>query len=354
MKGGFSTEERLEEMGRRLERAEQSNRAMKIWSSIAFAALIAFGSGPFASTVMAKAKAKAVTASEFDLESNGKIVATLGIFSGQPNLIFFDNAGKTVVGVGINGDLSLPTGHAAGIGVYDGNADIPGTGKLRATLGVTPSGPSSGVGVATYDGNGVQRSAAGSAVDGSLGFLDTIDPNGSITGIIDNDTAGNVDQGFFANDLNGKTRVFAGNSLDGTTFTTLETIDPNGSLAGIEDDDAGNGGQGFFANDLNGKNRLFAGTSLDGTSYDQISFSDTKGNFAGLLGTNTAFTPADMELFLADPSGTFFAGETTDGAGVGWASIDTNSVVRMFGTFDGSNENIEEFSPSDVLVGHLP
>ena len=47
-------EERFEGMARRLERAEQANRAMKVWGSIAFAVLMALGSGPFASNATAK------------------------------------------------------------------------------------------------------------------------------------------------------------------------------------------------------------------------------------------------------------------------------------------------------------
>ena len=49
-----SIEERFEGMAKRLERAEQANRAMKIWGSIAFVALMTFGSGPFASDATAK------------------------------------------------------------------------------------------------------------------------------------------------------------------------------------------------------------------------------------------------------------------------------------------------------------
>ena len=63
MTGEIKIEERLEQMSRRLERAEQANRAMKIWGSIAIAVLVA--AGPFASNVMAKAKPKVVTASAF-------------------------------------------------------------------------------------------------------------------------------------------------------------------------------------------------------------------------------------------------------------------------------------------------
>ena len=139
--------------------------------------------------------------------------------------------------------------------------------------------------------------------------------------------------------------------------TTLETIDPNGSLAGIEDDDGGNGGQGFFTDDLNGKNRVFVGNSLDGTTFEQFSFSDAKGNFAGLLGFNESVggsVALGSALVLADPSGTFFAGENLDGAGTDWGLIDTNGIERAFGDFDGMTEGVDLFSPSDVLVGHLP
>ena len=324
---------------------------MKIWSSIAFAVLIAFGTGPFASTVLAKKKPAALLeAQQIDLVTwTGQVLASLGTTKEGNALIFFDPSGKQTLFLGNSAD-----GTATGLATDDGNSIFPGTGVVRTFFGEANAKNSSGggLGFSVADTAGKFRLVAVTTPDVSEGFMETIDPNGSAAGIVD-DGKTFLDQGFFANDLNGKNRTFVGNSLDGTTFNVAETVDPNGSLAGIED--ASNStGEGFFANDLNGKNRIFAGISLDGTSYDQISFSDTKGNFAGLLGTNTAFTPADMELFLADPSGTFFAGETTDGAGVGWASIDTNSVVRIFGTFDGSNENIEEFSPSDVLVGHLP
>src|SRR5271156_687925 len=101
MTGGVSIEERLETMALRLERVEKVNRLLKVWGSIAVVALVA--AGPFASNVMAKAKKapKAVTASAFNLESNGRIVATLGVFNLenglQPDLAFFDPSGKLVV-----------------------------------------------------------------------------------------------------------------------------------------------------------------------------------------------------------------------------------------------------------------
>jgi hypothetical protein len=147
-------EERFEGMVKRLERAENANRAMKIWGSIAFAGLMVLGSGPFASNATAKKQPPAIVTAtqEIDLASGGKTVASLRMVSGKPNLVFFDSAGKTVVDVGING-ATLPTGHSAGISVLDGNEDIPGTGKIRAGFGVVPSGPSAGVGEGASDGN---------------------------------------------------------------------------------------------------------------------------------------------------------------------------------------------------------
>jgi hypothetical protein len=351
MKGGFVTEERLEEMGRRLERAERGNRAIKIWSSIAFAALIAFGSGPFASTVIAKNKVtKKIEAEEIDLVTpTGQVLASLGSTSDGTGLVVFDSSGKKTLSVGNSAD-----GTGTGLATFDGNSIFPGTGKARTQFGEgNAANVSPGLGFAVNDGAGKTRVTAGTTVDVMQGSFETLDPNGSTAGITDDNKTFH-DQGFFANDLNGTNRVFAGNSLDGTTFDVVDTVDPNGSVAGITDNNNSLQSLGFFANDLNGTNRTFAGISLDGTSYDQISFSDAKGNFTGLLGTNSLFTPAAMDLLLVDPSGTFFAGENFDGAGVDWTLTDTNTVVRSFGEFDGANESIEEFSPAGVLVGHLP
>ncbi len=218
MRGGFNTEERLEEIAKRLERAEKANRAMKVWSSIGFAALMALGAGPFASNARAKKGPPAIVTAtqEIDLESGGHIVASLRLVAGKPNLVFFDSAGKTVVDVGING-AALPTGHAAGIAVLDGNEDIPGTGKIRATLGVTPSGPGAGVGMGTYDGNGVLRSVMGSGVDGSLPGVgtDLFDATGLIRTGLTYDPGTNF-TGFFTEDASSNNRSSVGSGVDGS------------------------------------------------------------------------------------------------------------------------------------------
>jgi len=209
-------EERFEGMAKRLERAEHANRAIKIWGSIAFAALMGFGAGPFASNATAKKQPPAIVTAtqEIDLDSGGKTVASLRMVSGKPNLVFFDSAGKTVVDVGING-ATLPTGHGAGLAVLDGNEDIPGTGKLRASFGVTPSGPLSGAGEGTFDGNGVLRSEAGSAIDGSTAGVGIFDEAGvGRTGLIYD--PGTNFTGSFSDDASGNTRSSMGSGVDGS------------------------------------------------------------------------------------------------------------------------------------------
>ena len=95
MTSGISIEEHLEQMRRRLERDEQGNRALKIVESIAFAALIAVGSGPFASTVMAKKMSvpKRVVAQEFELDTaDGTPLAALVSYEGGSTLVFYSGA----------------------------------------------------------------------------------------------------------------------------------------------------------------------------------------------------------------------------------------------------------------------
>jgi hypothetical protein len=211
-------EERFEGMARRLERAEHANRAMKIWGSIAFTALMVLGFGPFASNAGAKKPSKPpaiVTATqEIDLESGGNIVASLRMVAGKPNLVFFDSHGKTVVDVGIVGD-TLPTGHSAGMAVLDGNEDIPGTGKVRASFGVTPSGPTASVGTGTFDANGVVRSVVGSTVDGSIAFADLFDATGVIRTGLTYDPGTNF-TGLFTDDASSNNRASVGSGVDGS------------------------------------------------------------------------------------------------------------------------------------------
>lgn len=216
MTGGVNIEERLETMALRLERVERVNRLLKVWGSIAVAALVA--AGPFASNVMAKAKKapKAVTASAFNLESNGKIVATLGVFNVgnglQPDLAFFDSSGKLVVAMGIVG-----TGLGAGMSVYDNNAAIPGgTGIPRVEVGVTPGANEEGI--ATYTAAGLVQSSVGSAEDGTFSGGLFYDASGSLRAGIEYDPAASINfSGVFSQDGSGHNLSSLGSAIAAST-----------------------------------------------------------------------------------------------------------------------------------------
>ena len=212
MTGGVSIEERLETMALRLERVERVNRLLKVWGSIAVAVLIA--AGPFASNVMAKAKKapKAVTASAFNLESNGKIVATLGVFFGQPDLTFFDSSGKLVVALGIVGP-----GQGAGMSVYDGNAAVPGgSGIARVAVGVTPGANEEGV--ATYTAANVLQSSVGSAEDGTFSGALFSDASGGLRAGIEYNPAASINfSGVFSQDGSGHTLASLGSAIAAST-----------------------------------------------------------------------------------------------------------------------------------------
>jgi len=239
------------------------------------------------------------------VDPSNNVLASLGTTADGNVLTFFDSSGNKTLTVGNSAD-----GTSTGVATWDGNSILPGTGQFpRVTFAETNSSGllSGGLAFNVWDAAGKVRVAVGTTPDVTQGFIDTFDPNGSVAGITDDDK----------------------------TFHQ----------------------QGFFANDLNGKNRIFVGNSLDGTSYNTVQLSDSNGNFAGELfqgpNANPSFSPGTF-LLLAEPSGNFGAGEDPDGNGVGWSLNDTNNTLRMFGNFDGANENIDLYSPTSVLVGHLP
>jgi len=247
-----SVEERLEQLSKRLERAEQANRTMKIWGSIAIGLLIAVG--PFASNVMAKAKpkAKVVTASAFNLESGGKIVASLEMVEGQPNLVFLDTASKPVVGVGID-PAALPSGHAAGMTIFDGNADIPGgTGIARAIFGITPSGTGAGEGSGTFDSTGKQRSFVGSAPDGSLTGAYFYDTTGALRTGVQFDPAASINfSGAFSTSESGELLSAVGSAIAASSAyqadeSFLSLGDTSGTLRLFEFQNSTNEGGDVF------------------------------------------------------------------------------------------------------------
>ncbi len=181
MANGTSIEERFEQMVRRLDRAERANRAIKIWSAIAFAVLLAFGAGPFASTVMAK-KVKAppaqIVAQEFVLEtSTGTPLAVLTAGEGGSGLAFL-SGGTVRTLIGFN-----PT-NGGGVETYDASE------TLRTELGTDPTG-SGPNGLEVYDSTGKAR-----------------------LGVSQSASIGNT---FFLQDDDGAVRSFLGSTNDGTS-----------------------------------------------------------------------------------------------------------------------------------------
>ncbi len=256
-----TVEKRLEQLSKRLERAEQANRAMKLWGSIAIGLLVAVG--PFASNVMAKAKAKVVTASAFNLESGGKIVASLEMVEGQPNLVFLDTASKPVVGVGID-PAALPSGHAAGMTIFDGNADIPGgSGDARAIFGITPSGTGGRRRQRHFRlRSGNQRSFVGSAPDGSLAGAYFYDATGTLRTGVQFDPAASINfSGAFSTSESGELlsavgSAIAANSAYQADESFLSLGDTSGTLRLFE-----------FQNSTNEGGEVFnpGSTTVDGT-----------------------------------------------------------------------------------------
>jgi hypothetical protein len=241
------------------------------------------------------------------VNGSNTVLASLGVTSDGNVLTFYDSSGKKTVTFGNSAD-----GTQTGMTTWDGNGILAGTGVGRTQFGEanTSNVYGGGLGFNVFDTAGKIRVSAGTTVNLSEGFLYTIDPNGSSTGIVDDDLAEFENQGFFANDLNGKTRSFVGNSLDGTTLNTAYLSDKNGNFA---------------------------------SGFTQSTASATLG--------------------LIEPSGALFAGENEDAAGVGWfiysptgdvSTAANDTVPRLWGFFDGANEDVEEFNSSGTEVHSLP
>ena len=137
MTGEISIERRLEQMSKRLERAERANRVMKIWRfdwirdahRIRIRTVRFNGHGQESERPTAEVAAQA-----FDLENpGGQILATLTQVSGNPTWFSLMDLARPVLGVGL-------TSNAAGITVVDGNSILAGSGIARNTWGITNSG----------------------------------------------------------------------------------------------------------------------------------------------------------------------------------------------------------------------
>jgi len=307
MRGGFSTEERLEEMGRRLERAEKANRAMKVWGSIAFAALIAFGSGQLATGAPIL---KVLSTQQLNIvNASGTVLASLGPTSDGNVLTFYDSTGKKTLTFGNNANETL-----AGAAAWDNNKVIPGTGKVRVTWGESnPNvGPVSGLGAAVYDGTGRTRTAFGTSYDLTNNYVAAFDSNGSSTGI---GIFPSQFLGYFASDTNGVTRQFGGLLFDSAISDYLNEI-------GLQDS-----------------------TGVTRVSAAQVppTFSDAQhraGN-AFVLWDPNGLQQASMSAF-------------TDGTLAGFNVVDTNNLDRLSAYLFNNSMNVITRDANGNVTGHLP
>jgi len=145
------------------------------------------------------------------VDASNKTLATLGTFSGEPGLAFFDGSGKLVLGVGL-------TSNAAGISVYDGNSIIGGTGIVRNAWGITNSGPTAGIGGFTVDAKGSVRTSWGDTIDDSYSEIIFFDANAGLRTGIQYIPEENF-SGFFSQDGAGHSLSLVGNFL--TTNASL-------------------------------------------------------------------------------------------------------------------------------------
>jgi hypothetical protein len=308
MKGGFSTEERLEEMGRRLERAEQANRAMKIWSSIAFAVLIAFGSGQLATGAPSL---KLLSAQQINLvNGSGRVLASLGTTSDGNVITFFDSAGKKTLTCGDNANESF-----AGCATWDNNKVIPGTGVVRTTFGESnPNvGPVSGFGAGVFDGSGKERTGFGTTYDLTTNDVFAIDSDGSSTGI--GSFEATKFKGFFTNDTNGVTRQFGGLSFDSAISDYINEI-------GLQDP--------------SGVTRLSAAQ----TPPTLINGQGRRGNGFVVWDSN-GLQEASMGAF-------------TDGSLAGFNVVDPNNIDRLSAYLFQNSMNVDTRDANGNVTGHLP
>lgn len=274
-------------LSERLERLEQENsriRRSARLTKIVFAAMGALFAG-VATVPLANSKppngVPVVNAQQINLvNTSGKVLASLGTTADGNVLTFFDPSGKKTLTVGNSAD-----GTSTGVATWDGNSILPGTGHFRATFAETNSSNPLGGGLAfnVWNDAGKARVAVGTTVDDTFGFIFTSDPNGSTIGI-ENNGNGFQNQGFFANDLNGKNRIFVGNSLDGTApfFAVNDANNVTRASIGVAPDSAG-----FFVYDSAGTQEVAVGQSLSGNSAG-IAVSDINGKLRAAAGWDSS------------------------------------------------------------------
>jgi hypothetical protein len=99
------------------------------------------------------------------VNASNQVLATLGAApNGGGALTFFDSNGKRLIGLGVSDD-----GTQAGLGGFDGNALVSGTGVLRTAFGIADAesaNPGIGMNVLGADGS-TRRLEIGSSTDGT-------------------------------------------------------------------------------------------------------------------------------------------------------------------------------------------
>lgn len=277
MVNGTSIEQRLEEMTKRLARAERGNRAMKIWGAIAILALVGFGSGPFASTVMAK-KLKIparIVAQEFVLiSSTGAPLAALVPYEGGAELAFLNGA-TTRTAVGFN------TNAGGGLATFDAS------GTLRTYVGTDQTGVGPN-GLAIFDANGEPRiGVAQSAAEGNA---------------------------FYLQDADGKTLRGAFTATDSGSAVDLAIFDATGAVrTGVEYDPSTTFFNGFYSQDGSGHNLSLLGNVLAGTT-SALSANDS---FMSLLDTSGTTRVTEFQNSTNEGGVNFNPGSTTPEGGWG-------------------------------------
>ncbi len=253
------------------------------------------------------------------VNAHGNLLASLGQTSNGTVLTFFDSAGKVTLTVGDNPQVSFE-----GMVAWDGNSIIPGGGISRVSLGA--SNPD-GFGGSIVDAAGKTRATFGLTYDGTGTGFNAFAVNGSETTISAFENGPN--EGLFVNDLNGKLRVRAGISLDGTSYDGLFVYDPTGFERAGVDYEQGNNFQGFFTRGANGENLSILGNALDG-SFSVLNLLDSSGTL-------------EVKGYASG-----------DGSQSGVVVQDANGNGRVSNTQNGSGQGVAVFDSGGNEVGHVP
>jgi len=209
--------DRVELLLARVERLEKSNRAMKFFSAGAILFAIAFSAAPAISSF--PHGPKRIDAQSFNLVTHsGQLLATLQAGPNGGQLAFFDTAGKPEMVVGGIGSSVTPT---LGVGAFDGNAVIPGTGKARMIWAMSANS----LGEAIFDPDGNDRIQTTTDPDGSNAGTFFFDANQKERGGIGLGANG---PGVFFNDSTGVARILEG-VLGDDSAAAFSMNDANGN-----------------------------------------------------------------------------------------------------------------------------